>query len=306
MPAIARQLGLTTLGTFHQRQGEQGLLSGQGAVAAGWGRVFGQRTEQRFSGTVEPEFKGRIWGLQTGLDLYGIDRANGHRDRLGIFFGYGRADGDVRGFAIGQRRSPVGKLDLDSYSLGAYWTHIGPSGWYLDSVLMGSWLNGDGRSDRGVTGTLDGTAVTASVEGGYPIALGGGWTLEPQAQLIWQHLSLDAARDRFATMSFDNSDAVTGRVGSRVQGSFQLGATQLQPYLNLNLWHGFNRTDNIVFDASDIIRTRSGGSSLEVGGGIVAKLSATVSLYATGAYTTELNGRERTALQGNLGVRVVW
>lgn len=306
VPALARQLGLTTLGTFHQRQGEQGLLAGQGAVTAGWGRVFGQHTEQQLKGTVDPEFKGRIWGLQTGLDLYGIDRADGHRDRFGLFFGYGRADGDIRGFAIGQRRSPVGKLDLDSYSLGAYWTHIGPSGWYVDTVLMTSWLNGDGRSDRGVTGKVDGNAVTASIEGGYPIALGGGWTLEPQAQLIWQHLSLDDTRDRFSTIAFGDSDALTGRLGARLQGRFLLGATELQPYLNLNLWHGFNRTDKVVFDASDVIATKSGGTSLEIGGGLVAKLSTAVSVYATGGYTTELSGRDRRTLQGNLGVRVVW
>jgi outer membrane autotransporter protein len=306
MPAIARRLGLTTLGTFHQRQGDQAILTGQGAVSAGWGRVFGERMEQRWSGVVKPEFDGRIWGLQTGLDLYAIDRANGHRDRFGLFFGYARADGDVRGFAVGQLRNPVGKLDLDSHSLGAYWTHIGPSGWYLDAVLMHSWLDGDGRSDRGVVGKVDGTAVTGSLEGGYPIALSANWTLEPQAQLIWQHLSLGRSQDRFSALSFGNSDTLTGRVGARLQGSFLVGATQLQPYLNLNLWHNFDRTDKVTFDAVDVISTKFGGTSVEVGGGIVAKLSSAVSLYASGAYTKAIGGKDGHAVQGNLGLRVTW
>jgi len=306
VPAMVRQLGLATLGTFHQRQGEQGLLSGEGGVPAGWGRVFGERTTQRWTGSVSPEFDGRIWGLQTGLDLYGIDRPNGHRDRFGAFFGYARADGDVRGFALGQLRNPVGKLDLDNYSLGAYWTHIGPSGWYLDAVLMHGWINGDERSNRGVVGKVDGTSVTASLEGGYPIALGGPWTLEPQAQVIWQHLSLGRLRDQFASLSFGDSDSFTGRIGARLQGGFQVGSTQLQPYLKLNLWHNSDRTDKATFDAADIIATKFGGTSLEIGGGVTARLSSAVSLYASGGYTTATDGKDRHSVQGNLGLRVTW
>lgn len=306
MPAMVRQLGLATLGTFHKRQGEQGLLSGEGSTPAGWGRVFGERTNQRWSGTVDPEFDGRIWGLQAGLDLYGIDRPSGHRDRFGLFYGYGRADGDVRGFTVGQLRNPVGKLVLDANSLGAYWTHLGPSGWYLDAVLMHSWINGDGRSNRGVVGKLDGTSVTASLEGGYPIGLGAGWTLEPQAQLIWQHLSLGTMQDRFASLALSGSDAVTGRIGARLQGAFQAGSVRWQPYLNLNLWHNFERTDKVTFDAADVISTKFDGTSLEIGGGVIAKLSPAVSLYATGGYTTALGGKDRRSVQGNLGLRVTW
>ncbi|AZO80213.1 hypothetical protein BLM15_23480 [Bosea sp. Tri-49] len=306
VPAMARRLGVATLGTFHQRRGEQGLLDGQGSFAAGWGRVFGERTEQRWSGTVDPEFDGRIWGLQTGLDLYGIDHPSGHRDRFGLFFGYGRAEGDIRGFAVGQRRSPVGKLTLDSKSLGAYWTHLGPTGWYVDAVLMHSWLDGDARSNRGVRGDIEGSSVTASLEGGYPIALGAGITLEPQAQLIWQHLSLDRIRDRFSAVAFDNGDSLTGRVGARLQTSFLWGSAELQPYLTANLWHNFSRTDKVLFDATDVIPTRFKGTSLEVGGGVVAKITANVSLYVTGGYVTALGDDKGHSLRGNLGLRVIW
>lgn len=306
VPATVRRIGLATLGTFHQRQGEQSLLTNQGGFSAGWGRVFGERIDQRWSGTVDPEFDGRIWGLQTGLDLYAVDRPNGHRDRFGLFYGFARAEGDVRGFALGLRRNGVGKLDLDSNSLGAYWTHTGPSGWYLDAVLMHSWLDGDARSERGIRADIGGTAVTASLEGGYPIALGAGFTLEPQAQLIWQSLSLDRSRDRFSTVTFEDSDSFTGRIGARLQTSVLVGSAQLQPYLNLNLWHNFSHSDKVAFDAVDIIPTRFRGSSLEIGGGLVAKLSANVSLYATGGYVTALGDDKGHSVQGNLGLRVTW
>ena len=306
IPATARRLGLATLGTFHQRRGEQSLLSGQGSFSAGWGRVFGERMDPRWSGTVDPLFNGRIWGLQTGLDLLAIDRASGHRDSFGLFYGFARAEGDIRGFALGQLRSKVGKLDLDSNSLGAYWTHVGPSGWYLDTVVMHSWLDGSGGSDRGVRADIGGSAVTASVEGGYPLALGAGFVLEPQAQLIWQHLSLDRTRDRFSAVSFDDGDSFTGRIGARLQTSFLIGSSQIQPYLTANLWHNFSRTDKVTFDAVDVIPTRFRGSSLEIGGGIVAKVTSNVSLYAAGGYTTALGDDKGHSIQGNLGLRVTW
>ncbi|TCR70584.1 autotransporter outer membrane beta-barrel domain-containing protein [Bosea sp. BK604] len=306
VPATVRRLGLAALGTFHQRQGEQSLLTGQGAFSAGWGRVFGERIDQRWSGTVDPEFDGRIWGLQAGLDLYALDRANGHRDRFGLFYGYAGAEGDVRGFALGLLRNSVGKLDLNANSLGIYWTHIGPGNWYVDTVLMHSWLDGDGRSDRAIRADIGGTAITASLEGGYPIALGAGFTLEPQAQLIWQHLSLDRSFDRFSSVSFDDSDSFTGRIGARLQTSFLLGSAQIQPYLNVNLWHNFSRTDDVTFGTIDVIPTRFKGSSLEIGGGVTAKLTANVSLYATGGYVTALGDDKGHGVQGNLGLRVTW
>jgi outer membrane autotransporter protein len=306
VPSIARQIGLSTLGTFHQRQGEQGLLSSQGAPSAGWGRVFGERTDRRWSGAVSPEFDGGLFGLQAGLDLYGVDRLSGSRDRFGVFFGHARADGDIRGFALGQLRLPVGKLRLESNSLGVYWTHVAPGGGYLDAVLMHGWLDGDARSSRGVGADLSGTMITASLEGGYPIALAANWTLEPQAQLVWQHLSLDRTRDRFSTLDFGDGGAVTGRIGARLQGNVQIGSTQVQPYLTVNLWHDFDRTDKVAFDAANLISTGIGGTSLEIGGGVVARLSSAVSLYATGSYRTSLAGGDQHAVQGNLGLRVNW
>lgn len=81
---------------------------------------------------------------------------------------------------------------------------------------------------------------------------------------------------------------------------------QWQPYLNLNLWHNFERSDKITFDAADVISTKFDGTSLEIGGGVVAKLSSAVSLYAAAGYTSALGGKDRRSVQGNLGLRVTW
>ena len=186
-----------------------------------------------------------------------------------------------------------------------YWTHVGPGGWYLDSVLMHSWLDGEPRSNRGVGLDLEGHATTASVEGGYPIWLTDKISLEPQAQLIWQHVAFDPTQDRFSSVIFDADDAWTGRIGARLQGTFQDGTTTWRPYLKVNLWHGFDATDRTQF-SNVVLPASFGATSLEVGAGVVATLSETISLFAVADYTANVNGPHRETIEGNLGIRVTW
>ena len=95
----------------------------------------------------------------------------------------------------------TGTLNLNAYSGGGYWTHYGPGGWYLDAVLQGTGYDGTATAqfpNLGVTTKLPtgGSGFLASLEGGYPIplALGPNFILEPQAQIIWQHVELRPRR----------------------------------------------------------------------------------------------------------------
>jgi outer membrane autotransporter protein len=42
----------------------------------------------------------------------------------------------------------------------------------------------------------EGWGLIASLEGGYPIALPTGWTIEPEAQAVFQRLSFSDGADR--------------------------------------------------------------------------------------------------------------
>ena len=273
--------------------------------SAVWGRVYGQDIEQRWSGTVDPSIDGSVWGGQMGLDILRWESGNGHRDTAGLFLGYSTINADVKGQALGWNDLAVGDIDADATSVGAYSDHIGPSGWYVDAVLIGSWFNGSAQSDRGIGIDTDGSGATASLEGGYPIVVAENWLLEPQAQLIYQLLSLDDQNDGFATVNFDTDDGWTGRFGLRLQGNLQTSAGLMQPYVKANLWHSFDGTDSIDF-GSDVISTDFGGTSMELGGGIVAAISKEVSLFATADYTFELEGEKQQVVEGNVGLRVQW
>ncbi len=304
LPPMALQIGLAALGTFHERQGEQSLLTGNNRTGAMWGRVYGQYASRKWAGTVDASFSGTIMGLQAGFDIVSIDRDNGHRDRVGVLAGYTRADGQVRGFSVGVADVLVGRTGLEGYSLGGYWTHLGPGNWYVDAVAMATLLRGRPVSDRGYGADVSGRLFTVSLEGGYPIPLGFGLTLEPQAQIIWQHLGFDRTRDAFSTIALGEGGNVTGRIGARLLNEFQAHGVQWQPYLKANLWHDFNRTQTVAFDA-DLITAGLGGTALELGGGLVARVNPATSFYATADYTTGLGSR-RTAIKGRFGLRVTW
>ena len=305
VPPVAHHLAISTLGTFHERRGEQALLDDAGWLPAAWGRVFGQDAEMKWDGTVAPSFDGSVSGLQAGLDLFGGESAPDHHDRVGLFVAHASMDGDVKGQALGWNDLQVGEVDVDGTSLGAYWTHVGPNGWYLDGIVMGTWFDGASTSSTGESIDIDGTGVTASAEGGYPSALTPDWTLEPQAQIIWQQLSLDDQADSFSTVSFDSDDAVTGRLGLRLQGEFEAGAGRFQPYLKANLWHQFDSENRIVF-AGTPITTENGGTALGLGGGVTANLSEPIALFATADYTFDVGGEEVRVLEGNIGLSVKW
>lgn len=334
MPGMARQMGIATLGTFHERRGDQSLLtenvtstaalgmgepqgdqtlSGRsGPASAAWGRIFGGTREQQWSPTINgldfqigPKIDGHIWGLQAGLDLLGFEHEDGDRDVVGLFYTHAEATGNISGFTLARPNNPSGDLDLNGDSIAAYWTHFGASGWYVDAIAMNTWLHGDATSKRGIGADLDGNVFAASLEGGYPFALGSGWTLEPQAQMIWQYIDLDDTSDRFTSIDYDAFNAFTGRIGARLEANLQLGTKPMQPFLDVNLWHNFSATDTIVFNTS-AVALESEGTLLELGGGISAQVTPALSLYGDAKYGTGLDDDDAESISGNVGLRFQW
>jgi len=306
VPPLASLLVVNALGTFHERQGEQSLLGETGGTPAGWVRVMGQSLRQDWSGTVSPRFDGNLNGFQVGHDLFGAAMDNGYIQRAGLFLGHSSINGDVQGFNLGFENLRAGEIDLDADSLGVYWTLSGPAGGYLDLVVMASRLDGRSRSDRGYKLDLDGSARAVSAEAGQPFAISPRWVVEPQAQLIVQKVSLDSDDDGISDVSFDTQGVYTGRLGARLKGRYLVNGTPLEPWLRTNLWHNFGGRDAVVYDDVDAIRTDHQGSSMDIGGGIAARLSETVGLYASATYSGNIDSENLESLSGTVGLRISW
>ncbi|MCJ8207528.1 autotransporter outer membrane beta-barrel domain-containing protein [Pseudomonas sp. RGM2987] len=306
MPPVAAQLTLMALGTFHDRQGDQRLLTETGAFGAGWGRVYGKDLDQTWAGTVTPRFDGSIKGFQVGSDLYSAPTSGGQTQRIGFFVGHTELNGNVDGFNLGFEGRRAGKVDLDGDSYGLYWTLIDPSGGYVDAVVMGTRLDGDSRSERGLKIDNRGHALTLSAEAGYPFAVASNWVLEPQVQIIHQKVSLDTQDDGISRVEFDSDSAWTGRLGARLKGRYQVSGMPVEPYLRANLWHTFSGTDTVTFDNTDRVQTQQRSSTADLGIGVIVSLAPAVSLYAGADYSNNLDSNQQRSVAGNLGVRISW
>lgn len=306
VPPAAAMLTLMSLGTFHDRQGDQQLLDETGWAPAGWARVFGSDFKRSWSGTVDPSLDASLKGYQVGHDVYAAQQDDGRIQRGGLFAGHSRLDGDVQGFAGGFQDRKTGKLKLEGDSLGLYWTLTDPKGAYIDAVAMGTRLDGYSRSDRGVRIDTQGHALTLSIETGYPIALSADWILEPQAQFINQHIRLDSQNDGISDVSFDSQTWNTARLGVRLKGRYLANNLPLEPYVRTNLWHSFDGSDAVTFNHTDTIKTEHKATYADLGLGIVATVAPAVSVYLSADYSSNLDSHDLRGITGNLGVRVSW
>lgn len=306
LPPAAAQLTLMALGTFHDRQGDQRLLTENGAFGAGWGRVYGKDLDQTWAGTVTPRFDGSIKGFQVGNDLYSSPLSSGQTQRIGFFVGHTELNGNVDGFNLGFEGRRAGKIELDGDSYGLYWTLTDPTGGYVDAVVMGTRLDGDNRSERGLKIDNRGHALTLSAEAGYPFAVAADWVLEPQVQIIHQKVSLDTQDDGVSRVEFDSDSAWTGRLGARLKGRYQVSGIPVEPYLRANLWHTFSGTDTVTFDDTERVETQQRASTGDLGVGVIVSLAPAVSVYAGADYSNNLDSRQQRSVSGNLGVRISW
>jgi outer membrane autotransporter protein len=302
----AQLMTLSALGTFHDRQGATRVLRTNGAAPAGWGRIYSRDVRKSWSGTVAPHFDGADSGYQVGQDIYAATTATGQLQHIGLFVGKSHLQGDVDGFAEGFQHRNAGQLKLDGDHIGVYWTLINPDGGYLDAVAMGSRLNGTSRSDRGVRLDTQGRAVTLSLESGYPFPVTEHWVLEPQVQIIKQHIRLDTQNDGISDVSFASQDYWTGRTGVRFKGHYQLDNIPIEPYVRANLWRTFGGKDTVTYNGIDRIKTDHQSVSFQSGLGLVAEVSQGVSVYLGADYSTRLDSLDHEGISGSLGIRVSW
>lgn len=282
-------------------------------ASAGWARIIG--THGNHDGGPwgifrnGPNFDYDIYGLQAGLDLYRGYNADGSRDHAGVYAAIGRIQGDVRHF----NGINAGTNTIDGYSIGAYWTHFGASGWYLDGVVQGTWFDAEADSKRLLPKLQrESFGVAASLEGGYPIALGNGWTVEPQAQLVYQTMVNGSAHDRAALVRFSDVDSLAGRVGARLAKGWALEdgthPRMTTAWLKASLWNEFLGNPKTSFSsATGMIPFHSdlGGAWAEIRAGIDTQIARNTALYASAGYSIGFDGRSH-AYDGRLGIKVSW
>ena len=339
---IARQLGMTTLGTLHDRIGDTLLNANMGApcpsdgdtrdgilrkapanaptdclYAGWWGRVLGQQIDNHYGAFADPRASGQLLGFQSGIDLWRGEWIPGHRDVAGAYFAYANAGVDVNGLvtneaATGYVLRKTGSLNLDAWSGGAYWTHYGPHDWYLDAVAQATHYQGAANTQFASLATT-GFGFLSSLETGFPIRLpmfGPGFVLEPQAQIVWQRVSFDDANDGLGEVALGTTSGASGRIGLRGRWTIVGDSGQVwQPYVRANLWRDWGAQATTVFSGVDLVPLLEQATRLQLGGGVSVRMSTNVSFYANADYQFAVgntDGGQRDGIRGAAGVRYTW
>lgn len=345
---LARQLGLDILGTLHERAGDtyepDCVASAPAAETSAvdlptkkptalptkkprpapcplfspsaWARFFGGTFNDRYQAFADPRADGNFWGFQGGVDLLRGSLIAGHYDRAGLFGAYGNSNANVDGLvtnlaATAYILTQTGSVNLDAWSGGAYWTHVGPRGWYLDTVLQGTSYSGHASTSVSSLPT-DGWGFLASLEGGYPIPL---WfwprlVLEPQGQILWQHVGFGQEFDGIGEIGLGSTSGWTGRLGLLAQSTIVTDSGQVwQPYVRANLWQDWGAQAATSFAGGTIaVPLDEGATRLEFAGGGTVKVNANWSAFAQAGYQFAVapSNVRRNGFTGDIGLRYTW
>ena len=221
------------LSGIHQRLGE--VKNGEKGNV--WVRNVNSRQKLAALSTGESEtsgFKQNVHRVQVGADAAVTDNL-----RVGGFVGRSQANVDFN--------SHYGDGKVRSNSMGLYAAYLADNGIYVDNIVKYSRLHAN--SDH--TEKRHYNAYTISSELGKRFSLANDWTITPQAQLAWTHISSQENEDSLSS--------VYSRIGLRVAKGFALNnGWNLQPYTEVNAITSKNRSSKIHYtnSALDVASSR--------------------------------------------------
>jgi outer membrane autotransporter protein len=307
LSGVLRQADLSMLGNLHRRQGDDSNVADNNGPHA-WARVVAQNLQTQQNGTVSPSTDGSLQGVQAGVDLV----QNG-AFRGGVYAGYLRGTARTDGFVSGVAHSRAGDLDVRSTYGGAYGTYVANSGWYADAVFQYGWHNGRADVNSSRRDDAGGTGVQGSLELGKDFPVSAHWVVEPQAQVIVDHLSLDDQAISGSSVTLPSSTTVISRLGVRFKGSYATGQGQMQPYTRFNIWHGSTGSDDVSFAGpagSTRVTAEHGYTSGEVAVGTTWTVNPRLNVYGELGHVFSLDktiGEQvKSTVTGSVGIRVNW
>ena len=221
------------LSGIHQRLGE--VKNGEKGNV--WVRNVNSRQKLAALSTGESEtsgFKQNVHRVQVGADAAVTDNL-----RVGGFVGRSQAKVDFNGH--------YGDGKVRSNSVGLYAAYLADNGIYVDNIVKYSRLHANSNH----TEKRHYNAYTISSELGKRFSLANDWTITPQAQIAWTHISSQENEDSLSS--------VYSRIGLRVAKGFALSnGWNLQPYAEVNAITSKNRSSKIHYtnSALDVASSR--------------------------------------------------
>ena len=320
MPTADMELGFTTIGTLHERRGENQTynITGSNNTALGgdqqqtWGRVLVKHLDK--DGKKRLDTAGNQSVLQIGHDfILDENEKTGIRRHIGGYVAYGHNENDFRdeyraknGYIVDDHYT--GKGRTDAISVGGYGTFYGNNGGYVDLVGQVTYLRNkyNARSNESVHQNGWGAALSAETGKSF-IVYGNNWFVEPQAQLVYQYLSLDDFNDRIRHVDQHDPSALRGRVGMRFgyNGDTRDNLPSSSFYGIANIWHDFVNPKSVDI-GRDSLKEEYAKTWGEVGLGIQLPITRQSNFYSDIRYEKNFGGDKRKGFKGTVGYKYTW
>lgn len=209
-----------------------------------------------------------------------------------------------------------GDISTDGYGFGGTLSWYGENGFYLDGQAQATWYDSDLSSrlaGTGLTSGNNGFGHAFSIEGGQRIAMDQNWTITPQGQLIYSHVSFDSFDDVFgAHVRLDRGSSLQGRMGLAVERQNSWYASngmiaRSNIYGVGNLYYEFlNGTKVETADVTFANRNQRLWGGIGVGGSYNWN-GDKYAIYGESSVNTSLSSfGDSYSYKGNVGFRMKW
>ena len=317
IPNLNLEVGYETVGTLHQRRGENQALSWEKSQANNqiWGRIIGKHIA--LDGKKRLNLSADLAGFQFGHDFDISSSENGGKRLTGGYVGYTHANSKFydeyraeNGVVLDDKYT--GKAKTENLHVGVTHTRYSEDGSYIDFVGQLSWMQNKYNS-LDSKAKNHGLGVALSGEVGRPFVLskektnnGDSWIIEPQAQLIYQYLGLNSFTDDMRSVHQDKQHNLRSRIGVRFAYNNLTDHEKVRTlYFTTNVWHNFRNTSasNI---GEDNVTEKLAKTWGEVGLGAQFATSSNTHIYADARYEQSLSGTKHQGYKGSIGIKYSW
>lgn len=317
IPNLNLEVGYETVGTLHQRRGENQALSWEKSQANSqiWGRIIGKHIA--LDSKKRLNLSANLAGFQFGHDFDISSSKNGGKRLTGGYVGYTHANSKFydeyrakNGVVIDDKYT--GKAKTENLHVGVTHTRYSEDGSYIDFVGQLSWMQNKYNS-LDSKAKNHGLGVALSGEVGRPFVLskektnnGDSWIIEPQAQLIYQYLGLNSFTDDMRSVHQDKQHNLRSRIGVRFAYNNLTDHEKVRTlYFTTNVWHNFRNTSasNI---GEDNVTEKLAKTWGEVGLGAQFATSSNTHIYADARYEQSLSGTKHQGYKGSIGIKYSW
>lgn len=321
VPSLANGVVLASLGSYQDRIAGSDKITDLNGT---WIRTYGNENSIKHIKKGDMASRSRkfkkdganyfrhISGLQIGQELSQLYARNGIH-HIGLYFSQALAKADVDGIYTGD--SKAGSVNMNSTSLGGYWTYQKDNGVYFDTQIQTSILtNIDACSSTNEHLHTHGWSGDFSLEAGYKNNLSSKFFLEPQLQTIFQHTEISEALSKNANLkvSYETANIIYNRLGVRI-GAYVDDKSDTVFYSRLNYWNTMNGHSNAIYtNANGNKKTQTklgselGGDWYQAGIGLNSMLSHKTALYASLDYEQQVGSNSGHGVSGVAGIKIEW